>query len=153
MKNSSKRNFALIFWGIFLASAIVSGFSYGRKKNRDRYVFYFPSYDSGRISVDARNSFSIQDREEKIRFFVDEILLGPVQNRLKPLFSDGTSCEFCFLKGKELFVGLSKEALKLKLDDVGLREGVSLLRKNIVKNFTNIYKIYIYIDGEIAFED
>jgi hypothetical protein len=93
--------------------------------------------------------FRFRNAKKKSGFLWTKFFWDP----FKPLFSDGTSCEFCFLKGKELFVGLSKEALKLKLDDVGLREGVSLLRKNIVKNFTNIYKIYIYIDGEIAFED
>lgn len=91
--------------------------------------------------------------DEEIRAFVDDLLLGPMTNRFKFLFSPGTRTEFCFSNGKELYIGLSKQALFVNSETFNMRKNVSLLRKNIVKNFTNINKIYIYIDGKPVFAE
>ena len=148
MNRKSKVNiFALVFAGVLFGSLIVSGAAFYFYKYHCRQIFYFESYDSSRICTETRYSEK-KDGDEEIRAFVDDLLLGPMTNRFKFLFSPGTRTEFCFSNGKELYVGLSKQALFVDSETFNMRKNVSLLRKNIVKNFTNINKIYIYIDGK-----
>lgn len=153
MNRKSKVNiFALVFAGVLFGSLIVSGAAFYFYKYHCRQIFYFESYDSSRICTETRYSEK-KDGDEEIRAFVDDLLLGPMTNRFKFLFSSGTRTEFCFSNGKELYVGLSKQALFVDSETFNMRKNVSLLRKNIVKNFTNINKIYIYIDGKPAFTE
>lgn len=153
MNRKSKVNiFALVFAGVLFGSLIVSGAAFYFYKYHCRQIFYFESYDSSRICTETRYSEK-KDGDEEIRAFVDDLLLGPMTNRFKFLFSPGTRTEFCFSNGKELYVGLSKQALFVDSETFNMRKNVSLLRKNIVKNFTTINKIYIYIDGKPVFAE
>ncbi|MDO4507695.1 MAG: hypothetical protein Q4B64_12185, partial [Spirochaetales bacterium] len=69
-------------------------------------------------------------------------------------FSRGTRLEFCFSKGRTLYVGLSAEALKTDNEITDIRGSADLIRKNIVKNFTSFNKICIFIDGvEVSGEE
>ena len=88
----------------------------------------------------------------ELEYYIDDILLGPITNRYKPLFAPGTSVEFCIKKGKELHLGLTAQALKPDSETCSIPDGVELLKKNIVSNFTNIKKIHIYIGGRPAGE-
>ncbi|WP_276781486.1 hypothetical protein, partial [Treponema succinifaciens] len=111
MNRKSKVNiFALVFAGVLFGSLIVSGAAFYFYKYHCRQIFYFESYDSSRICTETRYSEK-KDGDEEIRAFVDDLLLGPMTNRFKFLFSPGTRTEFCFSNGKELYVGLSKQAL------------------------------------------
>ena len=153
MNRKSKVNiFALVFAGVLFGSLIVSGAAFYFYKYHCRQIFYFESYDSSRICTETRYSEK-KDGDEEIRAFVDDLLLGPMTNRFKFLFSPGTRTEFCFSNGKELYVGLSKQALFVNSETFNMKQNVSLLRKNIVKNFTKINKIYIYIDGKPVFAE
>ena len=153
MNRKSKVNiFAFVFTGVFFGSLIVSGAAFYFYKYHCRQIFYFESYDSSRICTETRYSEK-KSGDEEIRAFVDDLLLVPMTNRFKFLFSPGTRTEFCFSNGKELYVGLSKQALFVNSETFNMKKNVSLLRKNIVKNFTNINKIYIYIDGKPAFTE
>lgn len=150
---SSSRLYALICAGIFFGSLIVSAASFFASGRFDRQLFFYESYDSGRLCTEARRCVRRGSIDSSIRAFVDDLILGPVTNRLRPLFSEGTRTEFCFLDGKSLYVGLSRDALHAVPGNSGLRRNVALLRKNIMKNFTNIDAIYVYIDGKIVFEE
>lgn len=151
MNRKSKVNiFAFVFAGVFFGSLIVSGAAFYFYKYHCRQIFYFESYDSSRICTETRYSEK-KSGDEEIKTFVDDLLLGPMTNRFKFLFSPGTRTEFCFSNGKELYVGLSKQALFVNSETFNMKQNISLLRKNIVKNFTNINKIYIYIDGKPVF--
>lgn len=153
MNRKSNRNIlAFVFAGVFFGSLIASGVAFHFYKYHCRQIFYFESYDSSRICTETSYSEKMHG-DEAVRAFVDDLLLGPMTNRFKFLFSPGTRTEFCFSHGKELYVGLSKQALFVNSETFNMRQNVSLLRKNIVKNFTNINKIYIYIDGKPVFTE
>lgn len=93
-------------------------------------------------------------KEESIKAFVEDLLLGPFTNRYKAIYSRGTKVEYCFLRDKILYVGLSAEALKTDSEIKDIRDGAFLIRENIVKNFTSINKICIFIDGvEVSGEE
>ncbi len=151
VKEKRQKNLiSLICVGVFLGSLLVSLLSFSFHKNTKHHVYYFKSYDSGKICSEVRYSDK-KEMQEEIGFFVDEILLGPMTNRLKNLFVLGTKKDFCFLDGKTLYVGISKDALFAVDEKSSIRGSIDLLKKNIKRNFRNIRKIYIYIDGKRAF--
>lgn len=143
--------------GIFIASLI---FAFCRYKMNDvgiRKVYYFPSYDSKRTCVEIRYLSEIESenktdlKQNQITYFVDDLLLGPMTNRYKRLFASGTTAEFCFIDPcdkKKLNVGLSEEALNESSETAAIKEGVELLKMNIVKNFTNINTVDVFIAGK-----
>jgi hypothetical protein len=131
---------------VFLATLL---FSFGRylfERPGDRRVFYFESLDTNKISTEVRflPSKPVQGKE---KIFVDELLLGPMTNRFRPLFSPGTKADFCFVRGRTMYVGLSKEAVQITPETADIKKGMELFKKNILKNFTNIDTIVMYIDG------
>ena len=132
---------------VFLATLLFSFCRYLTNMPGTRRVFYFESLDTNKISAEVRYlpSKAVQGKE---RLFVDELLLGPMTNRFRPLFSAGTKSEFCFVRGRTLYVGISKEAVQISPEAADIKKGLELFKKNILKNFTNIDTIMVYIDGK-----
>lgn len=86
--------------------------------------------------------------EDPVVFYVNELLLGPQTPRARPLFSRGTVSEFCFLRDHELFVGLSKDVLYEIPDASKISDGIALFVKNVRKNFPQVKKVSLFIDGK-----
>ena len=117
----------------------------------DRRVFYFPVSGSSKIQKEVRylDSNPVQG---KIGYYVDELMLGPSVYRSRPLFTAGTKVEYCFVRNNILYIGLSDKAV-LQLDGSSeMSKAVSLLKKNIKKNFTGIKNIELFIDGNFIFD-
>lgn len=141
------------FLGILIGSFVVSLASFFLHSNKVRRLCLFMSYDSDRLCSEVRY-FPRMDRNEAVTAFVEDLLLGPFTNRYKSIYSKGTKLEFCFSKGKTLYLGLSAEALKTDEEVTDIRRSAELVRKNIVKNFTSFNKICIFIDGaEVSGEE
>lgn len=156
MMEKKQRILVDIFLGVFLSSLIFSLVMYAIRNPQPRFVYYFHSFDTPKICTEVRHkpsSSSTIKNNEFINYFVEDLILGPMTNRYKYLFNPKTTLEFCFLDDKILNIGLSSEALKVHPEYSPIKEGVQLLKLNIVKNFTNIDKIYIYIDGQSVYED
>ena len=154
--NRKQKIIADISIGVFLSSLIFSVVMYCVRKPQSRYVYYFNSFDTEKIYCEARRKQGDSSKEsidEKINYFVSDLLLGPMTNNYKYLFNPSTVLEFCFVEGKVLNVGLSEQALKLSPEYSSLKEGVQLLRFNIVKNFTNIDKVNVFLGGVSIYDD
>src|SRR5574344_3148581 len=121
---------------IFFGSLLFSYSKYVFERPGHRYVMYFESLDD-RLCTEARflKRKPVQGREH---LFVDELLLGPLTNRYRPLFAPGTKAEFCFVRGKTMYVGLSKDAVQISAKSVDIKKGMELFKENILRNFTNI---------------
>ena len=132
---------------LFIGILVFSLFTFFKKSVQPRFVYYFYSYNNDKIYTEIRRA-SNEIEQDKVKYFVDDLLLGPMTNRYKTLFPIGTKLEFCFSNNKELNLGLSTESISIKkLDKKVLEKGVSLLRLNITRKFKNYNKINIYIDG------
>ena len=142
----------LIAAGVFAGSLLFSLVRFVMSPSRERAVFYFASYDSDEYCAEVRY-LKKGDGGDLLNFFIDDFLLGPMTNRLKDAFPEGTRVEFCIRKGSELHLGLSREALMVNAETFDIKGSLELLRYNIVKNFTNINKIFIYIDGKSVTEE
>ena len=146
-----RRFVSYMFLGIFVLAFVLSAVFYSQRQARVRKVLYFPSYDSELLCTEARY-VPADVHQGEISFLLDELLLGPITNRYKRIFPRGTRAAYCFEKDNTLYVGLSEEALQ-EVGGHSIREGVDLLRLNIVKNFTYLNKIDVSIDSKSAFEE
>lgn len=122
------------------------------RNEKERIVLYFSSLDSSRLCSEARYvpKNPPQGREA---LFVSELLLGPMTNRFIPLFANGTTLDFCMVQNDVLYVGLSKEALNVTAKSADIKSAVDLLQYNIVRKFTKINTVLVYIDGKSVYEN
>ena len=87
-----------------------------------------------------------------INLFVEEMLLGSTVERTKKLFTPGTRLLSCFKRDGVLYLNLSQDLLDMGDGVVEIKEGTELLKKNIMRNFSGIDSVEIYIEGKLAFE-
>ncbi|MCI7398560.1 MAG: hypothetical protein SOZ72_09885 [Treponema sp.] len=144
-ESNRKKSFQVVL-GIIIGSFIISLILFCIHTGGTRRVCCFRSFDSDRLCTEVRY-FPRMNRIEAVEAFVQDLLLGPFTNRYKPIFASGTRLEFCFADGKTLYLGFSAQALKPEKEISDIDSNVQLIRKNIVKNFTNFNKICIFIDG------
>ena len=83
----------------------------------------------------------------RLQCYIDELLLGPVFYRGRPLFTLGTKLDYCFVTDRTLYVGLSENAVLQENGALELEKALVFFKKNIKKNFTRIKKIEVFIDG------
>ncbi|MBQ0051075.1 MAG: hypothetical protein KBT11_03305 [Treponema sp.] len=111
-----------------------------------RRSFQFAQVGSEKIEREVRY-ISNKNGMSALEGYISELLLGPQIHRARPLFTLGTSLEFCIEKDEKLFVGLSEEAIFQESDSVEVYEGIELLKKNIMENFNKYKEIEIFING------
>ena len=144
-------------FGIFIISLVISGlfvFSllwYIITDRTCRRTFIFPSAENGKYIIEYRN-LTEKPHQGEINLYIDEILLGSTVERTKLLFSPGTKLLSCFERDHILYVNLSSDLLQMGDGVIEIREGTELLKQNILRNFSKIDSVEIYIEGKTAFE-
>ena len=146
-KNLAVFIISLLIIGIFAFSF----FCYIVTKNTCRRTFIFPSAENGKYIIEYRN-LTEKPHQGDISLYIDEILLGSTVERTKMLFTPGTKLLSCFERNHVLYVNLSQDLLQMGDGVIEIREGTELLRQNILKNFSKIDSVEIYIEGKSAFE-
>ena len=76
---------------------------------------------------------------------MDELLLGSTVERTKLIFSSKTKVNSCFLRDNTLYLDLSDDLLSIEKSSFPINDGIELLKENILKNFSNIHKIELFI--------
>lgn len=88
-----------------------------------------------------------------IAYFVDELLLGPITARYRPLFGPNTKVLFCFIGAdKTLYINLSEEALFQKENSSETFISYELLKKNILTNYNTIDNVIIFMMGNRVYD-
>ena len=142
---------------IFVISLLIAGllvfsmFCYVVTKDTHRRTFIFPSAEDGKYIIEYRN-LTNNPHQGDINLYIDEILLGSTVERTKWLFTPGTRVISCFERDHVLYVNLSSDLLQMGDGVIEIREGTELLKKNIMKNFSKIDSVEIFIEGKSAFE-
>ncbi|MCQ2247815.1 MAG: GerMN domain-containing protein [Treponema sp.] len=147
-----KHFLTLVLYGVIAGAFIFSVVSYCMHRHGSRRVYYFNSYDSQNLCTEVRYIVNAR-KEGAVEAFVADLLLGPLTNRYRNIFSPETSIKFCVSNGRNLYLGLSEEALREVNGMKSIRDSVGLLKMNIVRNFTKYKNVYIFIDGEIVFAE
>ncbi len=154
MKTSlSKKSYIVIYVFLFLltASFIMSATLYKLKGYGSRRTFIFPSVDN-KLIVETRY-LSRNPSKSDINYYIDELLLGSGVERTKLIFTAGTKLLSCMEKDDVVYINLSDDLLKMGDNVIEIKEGVELLKTNIIKNFRNIKKVEIFVNGIYAYED
>ena len=147
-----QKNLAVFIISLLAAGLFVfSFFCYIITKNTCRRAFIFPSAENGKYIIEYRNLAEKPHRGD-IGLYIDEILLGSTVERTKLLFTPGTRVLSCFERNHILYVNLSQDLLQMGDGVIEIREGTELLKKNIMKNFSEIDSVEIFIEGKSAFE-
>lgn len=145
MKNLIKKNLLLsILSCVFVVVFAVSILLFFVKQNSKSYVFIFPSADDGSYIVERRN-LSNNPAQGIIQLYIDELLLGSTVERTKLIFSSKTKVKSCFLRDNTLYLDLSDDLLSIEKSSFPINNGIELLKENILKNFSNIHKIELFI--------
>lgn len=111
-----------------------------------RYTLQFSEIGTDRCITEVRY-LPAKPVQGKVQSYVDELLLGPSVHRTRPLFSRGTKAEFCFQRGKTLYIGLNTQAVFQDSEAESFEKGLALLEKNVRKNFSGIRHVECFIDG------
>ncbi len=131
----------------------VSLFLWLNGSSKNRYVLRFEHMNEDGLYVESRFLPKVP-KEDSLRLFIDDMLLGPVGDRYKALFPQGTRVTSFFVDGKSLYVTLSEEALYILGNESSQnKEGAEIFRKNVFRNFRNIDIINLYIDGRKMYEE
>jgi hypothetical protein len=149
---SLNKKYIALFAGVAIVIAVALFLFVVRRPEGDRRVFYFPSYDDDKIHTEVRflPSESVQG---DVRLFVDELLLGPLTNRYRILFSQGTRVRSCMQNDSTLYLDLSEEAL-FNIDPAPPVDiAADILEKNIKQNFSSIKTVEVFIDGKKIYEN
>jgi hypothetical protein len=136
---------------VIIALFVVSFTFYIIMKDSHRRIFIFPSADNGKYIIEYRN-LTEKPHQGDIQLYIEEILLGSTVERTKLLFTPGTKVISCFERNHVLYLNLSADLLSMGDGVVEIREGTELLKKNIMKNFSEIDSVEIFIEGKSAFE-
>lgn len=128
---------------LFIVSLVLALiFSPGIKK-----VFIYESMDSDMLYFETRH-IPPQTVQGDIAYFVEELLLGPISDRYRPLFAKGTRVLSCFIGTDEvLYINLSEEALLQQGESSSTAVAYDLLKKNVLKNFNDVDNIEVFIIG------
>jgi hypothetical protein len=134
---------ALLFF--FLVSLTLFLFFGGK---RDRRYFYFP--DNKYLAMDAEMHYvpAGKSREKDMKIFLSELVLGPVDIALAPLFPEGTRIRTLVFRDGVLYVDFTRQILDFQ-DKIPLTlpEILTATEKNINSNFMGIKKIIFTIEG------
>ena len=149
LKNKSLPIFIISL--VIIAVFVLSFFWYTVAKDYHRRTFIFPSAENGKYIIEYRN-LNKKPHQGEIQLYVDEILLGSTVERTKRLFAPGTKVISCFERDKTVFIDLSADIIYMGHNVVQIKDGIELLKLNIMKNFTNIEQVQVFVDGKYAFE-
>lgn len=116
-----------------------------------RRVFIFEraelrSTGKARLAMEAR-FLPRESVQGGIKDYVDDLLLGPIEHGLNPLFAPGTRAESCFLRGGVLYLDLSDALLNVTRHSSSIEIGISLLKKNILRNFSDVKEVCVFVGG------
>lgn len=118
----------------------------------NRRVFTFYSLDKNALIAETR-FLPAKPAQGDVALFVDELLLGPITERCRPIFSPDTRTISAFAHDGVLYVNISREALAEKGGAVSVKEGCEIFSKNILRNFRKIKSVKLFIDYQAVYED
>ena len=146
-KMSPRRVVSMLLLVIFLISLLLYIEFNIHKTNR---IFFFPDHQSGNTIGEIRKIPGIPfKKEENMDIFIKELLLGPINMKLDPLFTTGTKLEKILYRDKIVYIDLNFMALFPDKRAVhGFRDSILLIEKNIKFNFPYVKRVIVTILGQ-----
>ena len=149
-----KNRISLILAGILACSLVVSLFLFLYLNHGwVERVLFFPRYADGVSGGETRRLPKRDTREEELRYFLEEIILGPTNIENIPVVPEETELRTVVFRGQVLYLDLSEDVLfQSSGRPLPLERRMALIRRSVLFNFPWVKEIIITINGEIPFE-
>ncbi|MDR2053212.1 MAG: GerMN domain-containing protein [Treponema sp.] len=121
-----------------------------RRAGLTRTTFVFYDIENGNELVEERMLPLPRDREEKIRFYASEALLGPALQNALPLFPRDTRLESILFREGVVYLDLSESAA-LPVEGGDSFQSLFTLYRGIRRNFNFVEDVRFFIAGNEAF--
>lgn len=139
--NNKRAIFFLSLLGfIFMVSLLIFLVSVQEK----RFVVFFESYDEPGLFTEVR-MIKKEKTLDYLNFYLEELLLGPINIRYKAIFPKDSSLISYVLRDNLLYITVRSENAKIKELDTDKIHTLAL--KNISRNFKYIKDLRIFING------
>jgi hypothetical protein len=117
-----------------------------------RRTFLFPSIGTGAPQLETRFLPFWGDREAIVARYVQETLLGPVSLGSGFLFTPGTRLESVLLRKGIAYIHISEDGALPLPPDMDLRKSLAYFQESVVRNFSFIKEVRLFIGGERAYD-
>jgi hypothetical protein len=145
MRNRTRRRFVYlcVLLALALADFMLTGLA------RRTFVFY--SVDTRVPVVEERMLPGTGLREQDIRMYIEETLLGPVALDSAPLFPRGVRLESLLFRDGVVYADLSEPAALAVAGGPGVFEALHTLYGGVRRNFPRVKDVRLFIAGHEAF--
>jgi hypothetical protein len=116
-----------------------------------RRTFVFYSVDSHNPVVEDRMVARAGSRENDIKRYVEEALLGPVSLDSAPLFPRGTRLESLLCRDGVVYAALSESAALPVSEETGVFAALHILHSGVRRNFSYVRDVRLFIAGHEAY--
>ena len=137
---------ALIIISLILSIIFAFNKNYGKKR-----VFIFPSVEEGKYILETRYIKSIPEKSD-IQVYCQELALGSGMERTKRIFSSGTKILSCIERNGIVYIDLSADIINMGDNVIEIKDGIDLMKENIMKNFKSVKEIKVFVAGKYAFD-
>lgn len=111
-----------------------------------RKTFAFPAITGNETYIESRY-LPTDPQQGLLKYYVEELVLGPLNELSQPIFTRGTKLVSCFERDSVLYVELSDDLLHVDSGSYDFEKSFSIFRTNIKRNFSDIKSVEIYVDG------
>jgi hypothetical protein len=118
-----------------------------------RRTFVFYSIGSHKPVAEDRLVAKTGSRENDIKRYVEEALLGPVSLDSAPLFPRGTRLASLLCRDGVVYADLSQSAALPVADGPGVFAALSVLYGGIKRNFSSVKDVRLFIAGHEAYPE
>lgn len=140
-----------IFVSVVVVLLVLSLISYFSINKGVRRQFIYESVDGKTKYIESRYLSSNPEGGNVVKY-VEELVLGPVTERAKPLFPIGTKVLHCFERDGTLYIDLSFQSLLTNDLDRDFEKVFALAEKNIKYNFPSIKHVEFFVEKRNVFE-
>jgi hypothetical protein len=116
-----------------------------------RRTFVFYTIDNGDIVVEDRMLKKSRSREIDIIRYTEEMLLGPVNPDLLPLFPYGTKLKSLLYRDGVVYADFSEDAALPPIEGGSTYNNFRTFYNGVLRNFSMVKDVRLFIDGRTAF--
>lgn len=146
-----RRRLALLWGGLLLLCFLFSlGFFLADGRKEENRVFIFPSVRTGELAGETRRMRNTGLQEERIRAYLEDMVLGPLALNLARLLPESTKVNSVLLRGDRLYVDFSREMLFLEEEETPLPFDriLPIIEQSVKFNFRRVKEVIVTIDGQ-----
>ena len=135
----------------YLAVLTIFAFIEMGRSGFSRRTFEFFVYDGNRSVVEDRMLRKTFSRENDIKMYVEELILGPVSLDYAPLVTKGTALRSFMYRDRTVFADFSRDAALPVHGGGDLYDSFLTLNKGIRRNFSDVSNVKLFVNGNEVF--